>query len=293
MLVSRWSYVDGVRVHALAGGDGPAVVLVHGYGVSGRYLQPLAEALAARCSVLVVDLPGHGRSGRRRGASGIGELASVLGAWLDAVGLERPVLVASSMGCQIATKLAVRRPERVGPLVLIGPTVDPAKRRARHQIFGALRDAAHEPALLVALAAREGVCRDTRELLAAARSALADRIEERLPLIEQPSVVIHAGNDGFVSRAWASEVAELLPQGRLVVVPGEPHAIPFTQPELVAGIVWDLMEEGDHAARELARRLPHGHMPAAQSDDPRPRQRLLPTLGEPPGYEAVVVAPHE
>lgn len=293
MLVSRWSYVDGVRIHALAGGEGPPVVLVHGYGVSGRYLEPLADALAVRCSVFVVDLPGHGRSGRPRGAAGIGELASALGAWLDAVRLDRPVLVSSSMGCQIATELAVRRPEQVGPLVLMGPTVDPARRRARHQIFAALRDAAHEPALLVALAARDGVSRDARGLLAAARSALADRIEERLPLIEQPSVVIHGENDGFVSRAWAEEVAGLLPHGRLVVVPGEPHAIPFTQPELVAGIVVELMEEVDDAALELSRRLPHRHVAAGQSNDLRPRQRLLPALGEAAGHEAVVVTPYE
>jgi len=292
-LVSRWSYVDGVRIHSLVGGEGPAVVLVHGYGVSGRYLQPLAQALAVRCSVSVVDLPGHGRSGRSRRASGIGELASDLGAWLDAVALDRPLLVASSMGCQIATELAVRRAERVGPLVLAGPTVDPARRRARHQIFGALRDAAHEPALLVALAARDGVGRDTRALLTAARSALADRMEDRLPLIEQPCVVIHAEKDGFVSLEWAAQVADLLPNGRLVVIPGEPHAIPFTQPELVAGIVWDLMEEGEHAARELLRGLPHRDVPALQSDDLRPRQRPLPGLGQPPWHEPVVIAPYE
>jgi pimeloyl-ACP methyl ester carboxylesterase len=291
--VSRWSYVDGVRIHALAGGEGPAVVLVHGYGVSGRYLEPLGQALSARCSVFVVDLPGHGRSGRSRRASEIGELALALGAWLDAVALDRPVLVASSMGCQIATELAVRRPERVGPLVLVGPTVDPAKRRVRHQVFGALRDAAHEPALIYALAARDTVSRDGRALLAAARSALADRIEDRLPLIDQPSVVIHAENDGFVSREWAAEVSELLPNGRLVVVPGEPHAIPFTQPELVAGIVWDLIEESEHGGRELERRLPHRHMPARQSDDLRPLQRPLPALGESLGHEPVVLAPHE
>ena len=43
-------------------GDGPPVVLVHGYGVSSAYLLPLARALAGRCAVYVPDLPGHGRS---------------------------------------------------------------------------------------------------------------------------------------------------------------------------------------------------------------------------------------
>jgi pimeloyl-ACP methyl ester carboxylesterase len=286
--------VAGVRLHACVGGGGPPVVLVHGYGVSGRYLLPLAEVLGDRYSAYVLDLPGHGRSDEPPHAAGVPELADALGGWLDVVGLERPALVASSMGCQIVTELAVRRPERVGPMVLIGPTVDPARRRARHQVFGALRDAAREPAMLIALAAREGVAWDVRRLLAAARSALDDRIEDRLPAIEQPTIVVHAERDGFVSREWAEEVARLLPRGRLVVVPGEPHAIPFTQPGLVAGIVSDLLaEEGVELDGELARRLPHGHVPAGQLPKRRMRQQLLPLGGETRGYEPVVIAPNE
>lgn len=45
-----------------AGARGPAVVLVHGVGVSGRHLVPAAELLARRCRVWIPDLPGFGRS---------------------------------------------------------------------------------------------------------------------------------------------------------------------------------------------------------------------------------------
>ena len=133
------------------------------------------------------------------------------------------------MGCQIVTELAVRRPERVGPMVLVGPTIDPGRRSARHQIFGAMRDSAHEPALLVALAGREWAG-NLGQLRTLARSVLADRIEERLPAIEQPTIVVHGEKDGLVSREWAEEAAALLPHGRLVIVPGEPHAIPYPNP---------------------------------------------------------------
>ena len=112
-LVSRWDEVGQVSIHSQAGGAGPPVVLVHGYGVSGRYLLPLARVVAARCAAYVPDLPGRGRRGRPAAATGIGDLADVLGDWLDVVGLPAPVLVANSMGCQIVTELAVRRPDRV------------------------------------------------------------------------------------------------------------------------------------------------------------------------------------
>jgi len=103
-------------VHAHVGGEGPPVVLVHGYGVSGRYMLPLARILASSCSTFAPDLRGHGRSGQPGTALEIGDLADALRSWLDAVELERPAFVANSMGCQIVTELAVRRPERVGPI---------------------------------------------------------------------------------------------------------------------------------------------------------------------------------
>jgi 2-hydroxy-6-oxonona-2,4-dienedioate hydrolase len=269
-------------------------VLVHGYGVSGRYLVPLARILADSCSVYVPDLPGHGRSERLEAAPGIGELTDLLSAWLDEIGLERAGFVANSMGCQIVTQLAVQAPERVGSMVLSGPTVDPARRGGRRQIFAGLRETAREPVSLVALAARDGIGHDLQQLRAAARSALEDRMEERLPSIDQPTVVVHGERDAFVSREWAEQVAALLPRGRLVVVPGEPHAVPYTKPELVAGIVGELIaEEGEQRDRELVRRLPHRDVPARQLHQPRVRKLRLPLFGDSRGYEPVAFAPDE
>lgn len=293
-LETRWDRVDGIRMYARAGGSGPPVVLVHGFGVSGRYLLPLAEVLAERFSAYVPDLPGHGRSERPTVPHGIAEHTDALSGWLDEVGLERPAFVANSMGCQIVTELAVRQPDRVGPLVLAGPTVDPQKRGGPRQIFAGMRATGREPMSLVALAARDGAVQDLRGLREAARSALADRMEDRLPSIDQPAVVVHGERDAFVSLEWAELVASLLPRGRLVVVSGEPHAVPYTNPYLVAGIVDELIaEEREETAGELGRRLPHRDVPARQSHQPRPRKLRLPLLGNASRYEPVALTPDE
>lgn len=281
-------------MHTRAGGSGPPVVLVHGFGVSGRYLLPLAEVLSECFSAYVPDLPGHGRSERPKVSHGIGEHTDALSRWLDEVGLERPAFVANSMGCQIVTELAVRQPDRVGPLVLAGPTVDPEKRGGPRQIFAGMRATGREPMSLVALAARDGAVHDLRGLREAARSALSDRMEDRLPLIDQPAVVVHGERDAFVSLGWAELVASLLPRGRLVVVPGEPHAVPYTNPQLVAGIVDELIaEEREKTAGELGRRLPHRDVPARQPHQPRSRQQALPLLRHLPGHQPVAVSPDE
>src|SRR6266850_438811 len=186
---SCWLEVSGLEIHAHVGGKGTPVVLVHGYGVSGSYMLPLAQSLVPSFSVFAPDLPGYGRSQRPRISQGIGDLAVALAAWLDAAGLECPAFVANSMGCQIVTELAVRLPGRVGPMVLAG------------------------------------------------------RIEQRLPLIAQPTVVVRGENDGLVGQVWAETVAALLPRSRLVVVPSEPHAVHYTRPDLVAKILHTLVVE--------------------------------------------------
>jgi 2-hydroxy-6-oxonona-2,4-dienedioate hydrolase len=281
-------------MHAVAIGDGTPVVLVHGYGVSGAYMLPLARVLGDSFLALVPDLPGQGRSEQLRGQASLGRLADALGAWVEGIGLIRPVFVANSMGCQVVTDLAARRPDRVGSMVLIGPTIEPDRRAARHQLFSALRASAREPFSLIALAARDDLAAGARVLLSTARVLLADRIEERLPLIEHPCVVVHGDKDSFVSRDWAERVAMLLPRGRLCAVAGEPHAVHYTRPELIARLVRELViEEGEHAAGQLARRLQHRHVSTTKILEPHVDHRPSPLLGNPKRHESVAFTPDE
>jgi 2-hydroxy-6-oxonona-2,4-dienedioate hydrolase len=253
----RWGFASrrivagGLGIHAWTAGDGEPVVLVHGFGVSGRYMLPLAQSLARWFSVFVPELPGNGRSQQPPMPLGIDGLAEALAGCLDALELQRPAFVANSMGCQVVTELAFQLPDRAGPLALVGPTIDPDQRRTRHQVLGGVRDLAREPLSLLTHPAQDGVM-GVRALLATARSALADRIEDRLPLIEQPTLVLRGSQDSFVNAAWAERVAALLPRSRLVVVPGEPHAVHYTRPDLVGELVRELLlEEGEQTRRHL------------------------------------------
>jgi pimeloyl-ACP methyl ester carboxylesterase len=282
-LRTLWLEVEGTRVRTVAGGTGTPIVFVHGFGVSGAYMLPLARLLANTHTVLVPDLP----------RASIINTAEALGALLDAAQLVAPAAVANSLGCQTVTELAVRRPGRLGPLVLIGPTIEPARRGAPHQLLGLLRDAKREPFSLISLATRN-IAAEVGPLLRTVRAALADRIEDRLPLVEQRAVVVYGEADGFVSREWAAHVAELLPRGRLVTIPGEPHAVHYTQPELLAGIVDGLLvEEGEHRGGKLPRHLEHRNVAAGHAREPGAWQEPLPLLRQPKRHEPIPVAPDE
>jgi pimeloyl-ACP methyl ester carboxylesterase len=102
--------------------DAPAIVLVHGSGLSGKYMVPTAQQLAADCRVYVPDLPGFGDSDKPRKVFNVSELADWLEAWIPAIGLDRVSLLGNSFGCQVIADLAARYPDRVERAILFrGP----------------------------------------------------------------------------------------------------------------------------------------------------------------------------
>src|SRR5947207_8438818 len=89
-----WTDAAGVRMHARVSThplprDAPTLVLVHGIGVSGRYLLPTAVRLATTCKVYVPDLPGFGLSGKPPGILDVPALADALAAWMRVMKLPR------------------------------------------------------------------------------------------------------------------------------------------------------------------------------------------------------------
>lgn len=58
-IASRFAEVDGVKLHYLAAGHGPAVILLHGYTETSRMWRPIMPLLAQKFSVIAPDLPGN------------------------------------------------------------------------------------------------------------------------------------------------------------------------------------------------------------------------------------------
>ena len=176
---------------------------------STRYFVPLARRLATRHRVVAPDLPGYGKSPTPPQALGIAELADALTAWLDLLGIERAPLVANSLGCQVSVELAVRRPERVSSLVLLGPTMDPAAPTLAAQAWNLARDIVRGSPLLNLVQARDYLRMGPRRILATARHGLEDPFAEKLARLVQPTLVVRGEHDLIVSQPWAERVAEL------------------------------------------------------------------------------------
>jgi pimeloyl-ACP methyl ester carboxylesterase len=237
-----WTAAAGTRVHARVGGAGSPIVLVHGLGVSSRYMVPLAVHLARIRRVYALDLPGFGLTPGPPGALDIPALAEALAAWMTAAGLHRAVLLGNSMGCQIAVDAAARHPELATHLVLVGPTTDPGARTVLGQLARTARNSVHERPSLSLVAARDYADCGLRRAAATFRHALRDPVERKLPLVHAPTLVVRGTVDPIVSQRWAQTVAATVPHGRLALVPG-PHTLNYTQPLALARVVHAYLEE--------------------------------------------------
>jgi pimeloyl-ACP methyl ester carboxylesterase len=73
--------------------------------------------------------------------------------------------------------------------------------------------------------------------------ALADRIERKLPHMRVPTLIVRGSEDRVVPQRWVEELAALLPNGRIAIIPDAPHAINYDAPAQLAQIILPFLAE--------------------------------------------------
>jgi pimeloyl-ACP methyl ester carboxylesterase len=220
------------------------MVLVHGSGTTSRYFRPLLRALHGRRPAAAPELPGIGASPHRDVPRDVAGLADVLAAWLRATGRAPVRLVGNSMGAQIVTETAIRHPDLVADLVLVGPTVDHSRRGFLRQAGLLLVDATRERPSLIWTVATDGLLTTRRAVYSYIRAALAHRLEQRLPLVRQPVLIVRGGRDPMVSQAWVETLERRTPAARLVVLPGAGHGTHHRRPDALADLLVETAASG-------------------------------------------------
>jgi len=113
--------VDGVRLAYDDEGDGPPLVCLHAIGHGASDFAGLRRRLAGRHRVIALDWPGHGASDDDRVPASAGRYAVLLAGVLDALRVERPIILGNSIGGAVAIRFAAAHPDRVRALVLANP----------------------------------------------------------------------------------------------------------------------------------------------------------------------------
>jgi pimeloyl-ACP methyl ester carboxylesterase len=138
--VGSFARIGEVDLHWAELGSGPPLVLIHGLCDSHRTWFPVAPALAKHRRVLMLDLAGHGESGRPDASYTLEWHANVVASWFDHLGLGEVDLVGHSFGGGVAMWMLLEHRKRIRRLGLessggLGREVGPALRWASFPFF--------------------------------------------------------------------------------------------------------------------------------------------------------------
>jgi len=266
----------GLRLHYLDWGNegAPPMLLLHGFSGHAHTWDTFARAMSDRFRVLALDQRGHGDSGwAKDGAYAVDDHAADIAAFHDRLALGPIVLIGLSMGGRNAIKYTSRHPDRVDRLVIvdIGPDIAPlGAERVR-------RTAAEAPEEFTDVDGAMAYLRQQAIFFtAASEAALRHRVEHGLkklpsgrytwkydkalrdqrragtvpqidlwPAVRQikaPTLIVRGSESDVFSPETAKRMHELIPQSRLVEIPGAGHSVPADAPEAFERAVREFLD---------------------------------------------------
>jgi len=260
----RGEFVDvgGMRLYYYAAGTrgtGDPVILLHGFPLSSRLWHAVARDFPAGHRLVIVDLPGYGRSDPPSPArTSCGANAAAILALLDNLGIQRAVIVGHGVGGGIAQAFAIQWPDRVSALALVSSAGFGVAPRGMARLARALGPLARfvPPKLLAGLvqgSVRRGFEDPDRSRLTldtclrhftttAGRDALAAQLtaigqcdtkawSKRLGEIRAPTAVIWGEDDPFYPIGLGERLAAAIPGATFENFRGAAHFVPEDQPD--------------------------------------------------------------
>ncbi|WP_315836273.1 alpha/beta fold hydrolase [Bradyrhizobium prioriisuperbiae] len=233
---------DGVKLYYEVHGDGPPLLLTHGYSATSAMWRGQIAALARHHTLILWDMRGHGQSDYPDDQAAYGEAETVadMAALLDELGVAKAVIGGLSLGGYMSLGFYHAHPDRVRALLIIDTGPGFKKDDAREAWNARARDTGarfeREGLDVLKSASRErsqAEHRNATGLALAARGMLAQRdahVIESLPRIAVPSLVI-VGADDTPFLAASDYMAAKIPGARKVVIPNAGHAANIDQPQ--------------------------------------------------------------
>jgi pimeloyl-ACP methyl ester carboxylesterase len=223
--------VSGHPVRYEIAGKGDPVVLVHGLSGSTRWWNRNVPDLAEHYRVYLVNLPGFGALRRSGPRFVLAEATSWLLAWMEAVGLESAHLVGHSMGGYLSLRLAARRPEAVGRLVLVDPAGMPSHRTMLGHLGPLLLSARYGKPSFLPVLVRDALHAGPFTLLRTARDLLAEDVRDDLRRVEAPTLLVWGKRDPLIPPSICDVMRAEIPDSRLLVIERAGHNPMFDRAE--------------------------------------------------------------
>ncbi|KYG23000.1 alpha/beta hydrolase [Bradyrhizobium sp. AT1] len=233
---------DGVKIYYEVHGEGPPLLLTHGYSSTSAMWHGQVDALAKNHTLILWDMRGHGQSDYPDDPAAYSEALTVgdMAAILDAVGAKRAIIGGLSLGGYMSLAFYRAHPERARALLIIdtGPGFkkDDAREAWNARALATADKLEREGLDVLKAATRERATashRNAKGLALAARGMLTQRdarVIELLPDIKVPALIV-VGADDTPFLAASDYMAAKIPGAQKVVIPAAGHAVNIDQPK--------------------------------------------------------------
>ncbi len=247
---SQFLDIAGVTLHLRDTGprDGPAILMLHGFGASLHTWDGWAERLSHRFRVIRIDIPGFALTGPDpTGDYSDARSITILAALMDRLGIAQADVIGNSMGGRIAWRFALAEPSRVRRLVLVSPDGFASPGRPygepeplpamvrllpwvmpRAMVRATLGPAYGDQALMT-----DATVDRAHDLLRApgVRRAILDRMAQNgledprplLPRLTMPVLLVWGERDRIIPASHAQDWVAVMPQAELIVLPSLGH----------------------------------------------------------------------
>lgn len=241
---ATFAKLRGANIHFVDEGQGPVVVLIHGFASSMGAWAGIRKALAGKFRVIALDLKGFGWSDRPAGDYSPKAQAEIILDLLDERGVDSPVaLVAHSWGSSIALQVALLAPDQIERIALYDAWVYDDQlpnffRWARADglgegLVGAFYNERSDEKMASAFFDRKYITEELIETvedqlsrpgtkaaaLAAIRGQRFDEVEERYKTIDKPTLLLWGREDKVTTLPFGERLVNELPQAKLIVYP--------------------------------------------------------------------------
>ena len=231
-----------IHLRTLLSNKKTTVVLVHGLGVSSDYYIKFAQHLAPFYNVVMIDLPGYGKTPKPRKPLTIPQLAEILNAYIAMSQLTEVVAVGQSMGCQIVAHAARLLPNSFKKIILLSPTTNNKERSVFIQSVRLFQDTFHEPLQINLIVFKNYLRMGIIRFLITSRFMVLHRTEHALAHVPIPVLLVGGSRDKIVPNKWLSYLESLTPSSSTVEIPTAPHLLQYTHPEELTSITKGFIE---------------------------------------------------
>lgn len=229
---SGYAPVNGIKMYYAIYGHGQPVILLHGGLGNADYWGNQVPALAKHFQVIVADSRGHGRSTRTAETFSYDLMASDVLALMDYLKIKKADIVGWSDGGIIGLDIAIHHPKRLNRLYAFGANYNTSALRAgleRNATFNKYIEKAGKD--YQRLSKTPSQYDAFLEAISKMWNTQPDFSKKQLQSITVPTLIADGQYDEAIKRSHTEEMAELIPDAQLLILPGVSHFAMWQNPE--------------------------------------------------------------